>query len=38
MLFDNHKKLHTSQTSLVVVEVKYKFDNHKKLHTSQTQI
>ena len=36
MLFDNHIKLHTSQTFLSL-QIRLKmFDNHKKLHTSQT--
>ena len=36
--FDNHKKLHTSQTEANARFSGIKFDNHKKLHTSQTII
>ena len=35
-LFDNHKKLHTSQTCYPVRCTEHTFDNHKKLHTYQT--
>ena len=37
-MFDNHMKLHYSQTSNVPTQYGLEFDNHMKLHYSQTII